>query len=410
MMDRVGATGGGPGRHGASDRPAVIVGRKKLWRAIMGTLVTITFFAMVEGATWVHHYYKTGGLPTYKPRHLIDFHRFYRVNPEYRSRTVRVNAAGFRNDEEVTREKPANVVRIVMMGGSTVWGEDANYPFSGIIDNRETIAAHLEAILNGRAAARKVSVRVEVLNAGVVGYRLYQNLIYFNHYVASFGPDLVISMDGHNDLDALQIGVGPYRHRNERLFERAVNRPIFSDLLRQTTKYGEGRSLFVRKASSRLSGLVNRRALEGWWGRVFERQVTEAEIGEWLHEYEATIRRFDASVRITGARALFLVQPQAVGEPHKLLTPEEIRIRQHWARYRWLHTVMRERLIAGMGEVARRYGIWFEDVCDVFKDETGQVYLDYTHLTNRGARVMAERLADVIEGEVFKSAASRPDY
>lgn len=73
-------------------------------------LALVLLFVAAEVATRVEQYMKMGALPTYKPRHVLDFYRFYRVNPEYRSKTVRADSAGFRNDEDVTAEKPANVV------------------------------------------------------------------------------------------------------------------------------------------------------------------------------------------------------------------------------------------------------------------------------------------------------------
>ena len=47
--------------------------------------------------------------------------------------------------------------------------------------------------------------------------------------------------------------------------------------------------------------------------------------------------------------------------------------------------------------------MWFEDVSDVFRAETEQTRLDYTHLTDLGAKRLATRLADVIQVEVLGS-------
>ncbi len=370
-------------------------------RALKAILVILVLALSAEGLTWLQQYAKAGFLPTYKPRHLIDFYRFYRVNPEYRSPTVRVNAAGFRNDEEITREKPANVVRIVMMGGSTVWGEDAGQPFSGTIDNRDTIAAQLETALNDRAGNRHSPTKVQVINAGVVGYMLFQEVAYFADYVADFKPDLVIAMDGHNDLDALQLGVPLYRHRNDALFDHEMNDPSALDVFRQILRYAEQKSLFVRKVSSKASEWMSQIALSAPWRRRFETPPEEPRIQSWLRAYESTARRFDAAARIADASVLFVVQLEVVGERIKPLTVDEVRMREHWAYYRWLHTTMRDRLIGRLREASARYGLWFEDVTDAFRDERQQAYLDYTHLTRRGARVMAERLADLIEAEVF---------
>ena len=107
----------------------------------------------IEFGAQLHHRYKHGDMASYKPQRLIDFYRFYKVNPEYGAPHIRINSAGFRNVEEILPEKSGNVFRIVLMGGSTVWGDDAHSPMSGIIANEETIAALLERILNARGVS-----------------------------------------------------------------------------------------------------------------------------------------------------------------------------------------------------------------------------------------------------------------
>jgi hypothetical protein len=343
-----------------------------------------------------------GGLPTYKPRHLFDFSRFYRVNPEYRSRNVRVNSAGFRNDEEITEEKPPNVYRIVLLGGSLVWGEDSSLFPDVSIDNRETIAAHLEHVLNERAAKAQAARRFQVVNAGVVGYRLYQELIYFDQRIAAFHPDMLIAIDGHNDLDALDLGLPPYTHRNEGGYERALNHPTLFDLAMQIEHYFEDKSLFVRKVGARLSEGVNESRREQESTERAVRDVSDVAFARWLADYCSTVRRLNASAQIADARALFVVQPEALAERTKLLTPVEKKVVERWASYRWLHTVARDRLIGAMRDLAHNRGVWFEDVSDLFSAEPEQVYLDYTHLTSIGALRLATRLADVIHTEVFQ--------
>jgi lysophospholipase L1-like esterase len=360
--------------------------------------------AVLEGAAWAHQYYKLGGFASYQPRHLYDFHRFYRVNTVYRSRTVRVNRAGFRNDEEITLDKPPGVIRIAVMGGSTVWGEDAAAPYTEVIDNQETIPAHLERILNARVGGLGMGIRVQVLNAGVVGYLAFQELIHFDHHVSEFKPDLVIVMDGHNDLDALQGATPPYRHQNEESVDRGLNRPTLADLAKHIVKYIEDRSLFVRKASLRLNEPFNRFVRRSGNGSG---EVAAKDIDRWLDHYETTVRRFDAAAKIVGARILFTVQPELLGDQRKPLSAEEVERRRHWAGYAWLHTGVRDRLIARMQDVALRHGLWFADVSDVFADEPAHAYLDYAHLTNRGAEVVATRLAGLVEPTILSRAASR---
>jgi len=375
-------------------------------RRLKIALILFAVALAAEGATRLHQYLKMGSLPTYVPRHLVDFYRFYRVNPEFRTRTIRVNHAGFRNDEEITRDKPANVVRIVMMGGSTVWGEDASGSPVGTIDNRDTIAAHLETVLNERAASRGAKLRIQVINAGVVGYMLFQEEIYFSTYISEFKPDVVIAMDGHNDLDALQLGVPLYRHRNDSPFDRELNRPVAFDLYREVLRYAENKSLLVRKTSTRVAEWMNHIALSALQSK-FDHPPQEEQIQRWLDAYSSTVRRFDASARIANAPILFTIQLEVAGESRKRLTPDEAEMHDHTYRYyRWLHTTMRDRLIGRMRDLKAHNGIWFEDVTDAFSTEHGQAYIDYTHLSSLGAATMARRLASLVEPEVFCDAAA----
>lgn len=292
------------------------------------------------------------------------------------------------------------------MGGSTVWGEDGAYPPYLAIDNSQTIAAHLERLLNVEATRRQSAFRVQVLNAGVVGYRVYQNLDYFNHRLAAFRPDLVIAMDGHNDLDALILGIPPHHHRNQAPLERALNHPTLFDVFGLGITNAEQRSLFVRKAHSRLWQIVNGWALQKERGELGAKRASDGEVEKRLNEYVDTVRRLDASALIAGAHVLFAVQPELAGEREKQLTEVEVKMREYWGG-QWLHTEVRDRLIARMHEAADRYGIWFEDVSDVFRGTVDQTYVDYTHLSDLGASLMAKRLGKVVEGHVFNPVGFR---
>jgi hypothetical protein len=372
------------------------------WARLVFIAMIIATMALIEGGTRLHHWYKHGDLPNQRPMHLVDFFRFYKVNPGYRSDHIRINSAGFRSDEEITPEKPNDMIRIVVVGGSTVWGDDAHYPMTGIIDNRQTIASHLERILRTRAEQLQVKVPIQVINAGVIGYRLFQDEAYYNYEIAGYKPDLVIAIDGHNDLDSLQLGVDSYHHKQDETLYKAMNNPGFGDLFSQAAKFAETHSMFVRKSMSKLRDAANKAGLESTtYQQKFDQKPSELKMQRWLNDYVMTVRRFDASVRLAGGRILFAVQSEALGESMKPLTQEEKVIREHWKYYKWLHTEGRSRLVARMKEVSQQNNIWFMDISDVFSGENGQVYLDYTHLTDRGNELVAERLAKSIDNEVF---------
>lgn len=366
-------------------------------------IVCLLILGGLEVGAQLHHRYKHGDVATYKPQHLIDFYRFYKVNPEHGAPHIRVNSAGFRNTDEILPEKSENLFRIVLMGGSTVWGDDAHPPMKGIITNEETIAAHLERYLNARRTSLGSPLKIQVINAGVMGYRLFQDVAYFDYRVADFKPDLVIAIDGHNDLDSLQLGVEPYRHKQDSVYDKAMNNPGIGDLFGQVIKFVETHSVFIRKSLAAVKETANAVAVQGeGWRRQFDNPPGELQYKRWSDAYVTTARRFDSSVRISGGRLLLVVQAEALGEQHKPFTPEEVKIREVWKYYGWLHAVGRERLISVMREASKSHNLWFEDISDVFQGERDQVYLDYTHLTSKGAQLVAERLGRVVEGSIFK--------
>lgn len=94
---------------------------------------------------------------------------------------VTTNSAGLRGGE-YQRHKPAGTTRIALLGPSYIMG-------SGVADD-DTIAARLEARLNRSVADG--GQRYEVLNFGVPGYSLLQQLFQLEDRVLAFNPDLVL--------------------------------------------------------------------------------------------------------------------------------------------------------------------------------------------------------------------------
>jgi hypothetical protein len=106
--------------------------------------------------------------------------------PQMGEGTVRLNAEGFRIEREIINPKPADEVRIFVLGGSTVVG---GRPLASTIP--AVIEAHLRA--NGLPQAR-------VYNFGVLSFVSGQELALLVHRLTDLKPDLVVAYDGGNDL------------------------------------------------------------------------------------------------------------------------------------------------------------------------------------------------------------------
>ena len=109
----------------------------------------------------------------------------------------RINSKGLR-DDETTYEKPLDVFRIVVLGDSRTFG-------FGV-----PIEKHFTTLLEGYFE------RLEVINLGVVGYGVDQELLFLRHEGLRYGPDLVIAYVAH---------YGDRRHMHAERFGK--QKPVF---------------------------------------------------------------------------------------------------------------------------------------------------------------------------------------
>jgi hypothetical protein len=118
---------------------------------------------------------------------------------------VRINSNGF-HDEERSREKPANTIRIAVLGNS--WTEALQVP----LDKMYT--GVLQGKLNGNSCFS--GRRVEVLNFGVAGYSTGQELLTLQQEVWNYHPDVVLlafypARDIANNVRELNNAADPER-------------------------------------------------------------------------------------------------------------------------------------------------------------------------------------------------------
>ncbi len=118
-----------------------------------------------------------------------------------------INEASFKDFEEVPMEKPADEFRVIMTGGSVVYGRGPVPPADKVADYYEvtfrwTIPHILEMLLNADPAVREKvgGKKIRVINAGVPGYVIQNDLTRYLGKLRLYKPDLIISLDGANEV------------------------------------------------------------------------------------------------------------------------------------------------------------------------------------------------------------------
>jgi lysophospholipase L1-like esterase len=116
---------------------------------------------------------------------------------------------GFLHDTPVTREKPPGTFRIVLLGGSTAFGAGQNiryhavhpYP-DGLYAYPSSIAGQLQSYLQ----KQNPGTHYEVINAAGFERRIHQSFIQYVETLSQFQPDLIVNLEGMNDVYSLVTG------------------------------------------------------------------------------------------------------------------------------------------------------------------------------------------------------------
>jgi lysophospholipase L1-like esterase len=118
---------------------------------------------------------------------------------------IRINQHGFRG-RDIPIAKPQGTLRVFAIGGSTTFDTQ-------VTSDDRTWPARLEHWLNNLNPGHQV----EVVNAGVPGYQVIDNLIRPQTDLYRFHPDIIILYQAHNDIScALRDERDPPRASSER--------------------------------------------------------------------------------------------------------------------------------------------------------------------------------------------------
>jgi len=266
----------------------------------------------------------------------------------------RVNGLGLRGPE-TTVAKPPGVRRIAVLGDSIAFGY--------WVADEQGFARQLEALINQASSAQG---RVEVLNFGVPGYNLEQEIEALRARALAFEPDAVVVLLCLNDLEGL------FSYELGLVQERAERRRT---LLGAAREWLVGRSRLFAWAEYRLTELEARRhfvrAKNPLEGPLYAEAVSEQQKA--LQGQLAVLRALLASRGIPG---LVVVVP-VLGERFERYPYRELH-----------HAVM---------ETAESERLGALDLLDCFSAyEFRDLRVDVVHPSPLGHRVAAHAVRDAL--------------
>lgn len=196
------------------------------------------------------------------------------ANIVFEDKTLSVNRWGMR-DRDRELDKPANTYRIAVLGPSHVMGSGVN--------NGETFPDFLEQRLN--ANATNSNTRFEVMNFGVAGFSLIQQLAMLEDRALQFKPDAVFITDSPRATDPIPghllnfLAAGhkiPYPELDAKLQKIGVNAvandgfPVPFETLRSLCRIAGIKTRMPWKEADRRVHLINEEILNWTIGRIAE--------------------------------------------------------------------------------------------------------------------------------------------
>ena len=319
----------------------------------------------------------------------------WRRLPSMHSPLINLNSLSYRGKDFAVK-KSQGVYHILIYGGSFVWG-------TGALRDNETIAGHLEGMLNQSSNQR----RYEVINCGETGFNTTQEVIYLMIEGLFLQPDLVIFLDGVNDTYA---GYKGYPAGYPEHYER------YNNLLTGNLKEREKESFTVdteleylknqRKViwDSKESEILNRinDTLKGKQEPGVEKIKDYTTPEEFALRHFYNVRAARALGEDFGFSVLAAIQPVPVFfkplHPQEKLALETVRKASpdyhmeltYWENY---YNQYADQVIS----LSKGAGVPVCDLRKVFENDTRPLYIDDCHVTSDGYNTVAERLYSAIK-------------
>jgi lysophospholipase L1-like esterase len=346
----------------------------------------------------------------------------YKNLPNQQTSLYNINSLGLRGDD-VTPDKKADVYRIIVTGNSATFGIGAS-------SDEHVLPYLLEQELNNSGAFPK---RVEVWNAGVIGYLTSQESVYLAMDLIDLNPDLVVAYNGYTDFiwptaqtwgctkpleNPEQIGYQSLFYDVERTLvdhvkEANVSFParglaLLSSLARQAF-LGQFLLERLRGPDARARTDLRRAgaAYSGAAPEISTAYLLPDCVASIIDNYRSNLKRMADLATDWGVKMVLVVQPES-GWKGQLSEDERQMRKMKMASDPWYQpavTAIYPSFLETAREVAAQHHVGFLDLSHVFDGVADTVFIDSVHVNDSGNEILARALAQYLideEGNVQK--------
>jgi len=274
--------------------------------------------------------------------------------PDQKTDTVSINSHGFRGEEFEKEKINDREYRIFVLGGSVLYGLYAT-------SDNTTISGYLQEFYNEFTTDRDV----RVINAGANGHESFAETYLVKNKIIDLNPDLIIVLDGWNDLNLP--------------LEREYKEPTGIEHLEQY-------SLVIRKYYKTIQFYE---FIERIWEKQIGENKREINDGTANQKSELWKSRWKEICELgekENFKVIITLQP-IVGAGNKVLTDWELRFVKEAAGSAASYNFMRDKL----NELETSCAVT-EDLTNIFDNETELIYFDYVHMGDAGNRIVAEKM------------------
>lgn len=323
-----------------------------------------------------YDYYQRGRLSIECAPFLV-----YGNRPNQRTGVLTINAQGFRGPDWRIEKEPG-AVRVVFLGGSTAFGYQVS-------SDERVYSAVVQRLL--RESPALAGRRVEVWNAGVVGYCSAQELVLLATRIVDYRPDLVVLLDGYNDFNYGRLVLPGTKE---------ILPPLFYDVDQRLADGARPWLVAMRQSAffRRLEEIGrHRREPVSPFHRTFDNVAVASA------QYRSNLEKIARVARAFGAKVVLAPQPELFHRRGRIPVEEQkLRAKLDEWGYGRIATGQYGTYVEQAAAVAREQSLAFVDTRPAFDAVDEAVFTDAAHLSDRGnellARFLLPTLVDALRG------------